>query len=83
MLEDAFEKKPVPERDCRIERIDDNMTVRAASTASTRRPALIFPDGSLQLGWLDAASLEKKIDEAMKNRKKETPQDAARDHASP
>jgi len=36
-------------------------------------PALIFPDGTLQLGYSDAADLEKKIDEAMKNRKKEAP----------
>jgi thiol:disulfide interchange protein DsbC len=82
MLEDAYDKKPVPELDCPSKAIDDSMTfVRQHGIDAA--PALIFPDGSLQLGWLDAASLETKIDEAMKNRKKETPGDAARDHAPP
>ncbi len=72
MLEDAFAKKPVAEQDCASKEIDDNMRF-AEEHGINAAPALIFPDGTLQLGYSDAAGLEKKIDEAMKNRKKETP----------
>ncbi len=72
MLEDAFTRKPVPEQDCASKEIDDNMTF-ADEHGINAAPALIFPDGTLQLGYSDAANLEKKIDEAMKNQKKKTP----------
>ena len=72
MLEDAFAKKPVPEQDCASKEIDDNMKF-VEEHGIDAAPALIFPDGTLQLGYSDAADLEKKIDEAMKNRKKEAP----------
>jgi len=70
MLEDAFAGKQVPEQDCASKEIDDNMKF-AEEHGIDAAPALIFPDGTLQLGYSDAASLEKRIDEAMKNRKKE------------
>ncbi len=71
MLEDAFAQKPVPEKDCASKEIDDNMRF-AQEHGIDAAPALIFPDGTLQLGYSDAASLEKRIDEAMNNRKKQT-----------
>ncbi len=72
MLDDAFANKPVPEKECASTEIDDNMRF-AAEHGIDAAPALIFPDGTLQLGYSDAADLEKKIDEAMKNQKKNTP----------
>ena len=77
MLEDAFQKKPPPEWDCATKEIDDNMAF-VHQHGIDAAPALIFPDGTLQLGYLDAASLEKKIDGAMENRKKETPPEAVK-----
>ena len=71
MLEDAFAKKPVPEQDCASKEIDDNMKF-VQEHGIDAAPALIFPDGTLQMGYSDAAGLEKRIDEAMKNRKKQT-----------
>jgi thiol:disulfide interchange protein DsbC len=72
MLEDAFAKKTVPEKDCASKEIDDNMRF-AEEHGIDAAPALIFPDGTLQLGYSDAASLEKRIDEAMANQKKKNP----------
>ncbi len=68
MLDDAFARKPVPEQDCASKEIDENMKF-AEGHGIDAAPALIFPDGTLQLGYSDAASLEKRIDEAVKNKK--------------
>jgi thiol:disulfide interchange protein DsbC len=62
MLEDAYDKKPVGNRQCGTKEVDDNMKF-AEEHGIDGAPALVFPDGSLQVGYSDAASLEKKIDE--------------------
>lgn len=63
LLEDAYGRKDVPSRQCVSKEIEDNMRFAEANGLDAA-PAVIFPDGTLQLGYSDAASLEKKIDEA-------------------
>jgi thiol:disulfide interchange protein DsbC len=62
LLEDAFEKKNVPVQECTTKEIDENDAF-AAARGITSAPALIFPDGTVQFGYLDAAMLEKRIDQ--------------------
>jgi len=69
LLEDAYGRKDVPSRSCASKEIDDNMKFVEANGIDAA-PAVIFPDGSVQLGYLDAASLEKRIDEAAAAKKK-------------
>jgi thiol:disulfide interchange protein DsbC len=61
VLEDAYEHKEVATRECASNEVEDN-TKFAKESGITAAPALIFPDGSLQLGFSEAAELEKKID---------------------
>ena len=70
MLENAYEKKPVEGHDCATNEIDDNMKF-VEEHGIDAAPALIFPDGTLQLGYSTADSLEKRIDEAVANRNRE------------
>ncbi len=67
MLEDAYEKKPVPKQECATRELDENMQFAQASGIDAA-PAIIFPDGSLHSGYLPADELEKKIDAALKNK---------------
>jgi len=62
VLEDGYERKPVPKQECQSSEADDNMKF-AQENAINSAPALIFPDGTIQLGYSDAAQLEKRIDE--------------------
>ncbi len=67
LLEDAYEHKAVPDKECPSKEVDDN-TAFAAANGLTAAPALVFPDGSVQLGYSDAAALEKSINQAMERR---------------
>jgi thiol:disulfide interchange protein DsbC len=69
LLEDAYGRKDVPSRPCASKEIDDNMRFVEANGIDAA-PAVIFPDGTVQLGYSDAASLEKRIDEAAAAKKK-------------
>ncbi len=57
---------------CETREIDDNMKF-AQDHAIDAAPALILPDGTLQLGSSTAESLEKRIDEAVANRDRGKP----------
>ena len=61
VLEDAYEHKEVASRECPSNEVEDNGKF-ARESGLTAAPALIFPDGSFQLGFSDAAELEKRID---------------------
>ena len=63
VLEDAYEHRDVAARECPSNEVEEN-TKFAKESGITAAPALIFPDGSLQLGSSEAAELEKKIDRA-------------------
>jgi thiol:disulfide interchange protein DsbC len=70
VLEEAYEHKTVPDRDCPSKELDDNMAF-ASANGITAAPALIFPDGTIQLGYSDAAELERSIDRASGRQQKE------------
>ena len=62
LLEDAFEKKPVPKTDCASPEIDQNMKFMQ-DHGITGVPTLIFANGSLNSGYMEEAPLIKRIDE--------------------
>lgn len=70
MLEDAYEHKAVADKDCPSKELDDNMAF-AKANGITAAPALIFPDGTIQLGYSDATELGKTIDRASGPQQKE------------
>jgi thiol:disulfide interchange protein DsbC len=77
MLEDAFEHKPVARQECQSTEVEDN-TRFTQENGITGVPALILPDGSLQIGYLEATQLENRIDEAAGKAKAVEPARTAR-----
>lgn len=61
MLEDAFDGKPIPKATCDTKIIDENIEL-ANKLGINGTPALIFPDGTLNPGPRDAASIIKWFD---------------------
>jgi protein-disulfide isomerase len=76
-LEDAYAKKPVPSHECSSKDLDDNMRF-ARENGITAAPALVFPDATVQLGYSVADQLEKRIDEAVQNQKREDRPESAK-----
>ncbi len=66
MLEDAYERKPVPKKECATRELDENKRFVQANGIDGA-PSLIFPDGSLHSGYMPADELEKRIDAAVNN----------------
>jgi thiol:disulfide interchange protein DsbC len=60
LLEDAFEKKPLPKPKCETTAIDENIKL-AQKLGISGTPAMIFPDGKLVPGALDAKAIIEKI----------------------
>ena len=67
LLEDNFEKKTIPRPSCETDVIDNNIKL-AASLGISGTPALIFSDGSVHSGYLEAEDLLRKIDSTKKKR---------------
>ncbi len=63
VLENAYEHKEVPKQECQSTELDDNGKFTQMN-GITAAPAIVFPDGTIQLGYSLAPELEKKIDEA-------------------
>ena len=63
LLEAAFEKKEIPEAKCKSTAVDDSMKL-GNSLGINGTPAIIFPDGRLVPGFMEAdaliSTLEKK-----------------------
>ncbi len=68
VLEDAYAHKEVTTRECPSNEVEDN-TKFARESGLTAAPALIFSDGSFQLGFSEAAELEKRIDRTVTPKK--------------
>jgi thiol:disulfide interchange protein DsbC len=60
LLEDAFEKKPLPKPKCETTVIDENIKL-AQNLGISGTPAMIFPDGKIVPGALDAKAIIEKI----------------------
>ncbi|MBI4685732.1 MAG: DsbC family protein [Nitrospirae bacterium] len=61
LLEDNFEKQPIPKTECGTKEIDENIKL-AASLGITGTPTSIMPDGSVKTGFLEADKIIKIID---------------------
>jgi thiol:disulfide interchange protein DsbC len=56
LLEDAFEKKPIPKPKCETSAVDENM--RLADKIGVKSvPSVILPDGRIIPGYKDAKTL--------------------------
>jgi len=56
LLEDAFEKKPVPKPNCGTPAVDENIKL-AKKLGITSVPMVILPNGTLLPGYKDAKTL--------------------------
>ncbi len=61
LLEEAFEKKKIPDPTCETSAIDDNIKL-GQKLGINGTPALIFPDGVNVAGAMTADDIIKKID---------------------
>ncbi len=61
MLEEAFEKKPIPDPECKTDVIDKNITL-AGKLGITGTPAIIFDDGRLVSGYAPAEKIIEFVD---------------------
>mgnify|MGYP003880052979 CR=1 FL=1 len=61
LLDDAFEKKPIPAPKCTTSVIDENIKL-AEKLGISGTPALIMPDGRVVAGFQNAESLKNLID---------------------
>lgn len=65
MLEDNFEKKPIPKPECSTPEIDDNI-VLAQEIGITGTPTMVMPDGSIVVGVKDAVKITELMRQAPK-----------------
>ena len=56
LLEDAFEKKPIPKPKCETSAVDENIKL-AEKLGITSVPSVILPDGRVFPGYKDAKTL--------------------------
>jgi thiol:disulfide interchange protein DsbC len=56
LLEDAFEKKPIPKPKCETSAVDENIKL-AEKLSITSVPSLVLPDGRIIPGYKDAKTL--------------------------
>ncbi len=61
LLDDAFQKKQIPDPKCDTTVVDDNIKL-GQKLGISGTPAMIFPDGRLVSGAVDADSIIKMID---------------------
>lgn len=60
LLDDAFEKKPLPKPKCETTVVDENIKL-AQKLGISGTPAVIFPDGKVVPGAVDAKTIIEKI----------------------
>lgn len=68
MLEDNFEKKPIPKMDCDTKEIDENIRL-AEKHGISGTPTMILPNGSIYQGTVDSEKLIRLIDGASNSKK--------------
>jgi len=68
LLEDNFEKKPIPRPDCDAKEIDENIKL-AKDLGITGTPAIIMPDGSVNIGFIEADRLIERVDSSRTEKK--------------
>lgn len=74
LLEDNFEKRAIPRDDCNNGGVDENIKV-AEKNGISSTPTMIYPDGAVYSGFIEAEKLIQAIDDAYaKTRHKKTAQ---------
>jgi len=68
LLEDNFEKKPIPKPDCEAKEIDENIKL-AKDLGIYGTPTIIMPDGSLNIGFIEADRLIERVDSSRTEKK--------------
>jgi len=68
MLEDNFEKRPIPKTECNTKEIDENIRF-AERHGISGTPTMILPDGSIYQGTIDSEKLIRLIDESSNTKK--------------
>jgi len=61
LLEAAFEKKPLPKPKCDTKAVDENIKL-AEKLGISGTPAVIFPDGTLLPGAIEAEAIIRQVD---------------------
>ena len=61
LLEDAFAKKSLPKPSCKTSAVDNSMAL-AKKIGVSGAPALVFPDGRLIPGFIDANAIKDMVD---------------------
>ena len=61
LLEDNFEKKPIPRPECEAKEIDENIKL-AKDLGIIGTPTIIMPDGSIHIGFIEADQLIAMVD---------------------
>ena len=64
-LDDAFEGVTPPPTECPSKELEENTKFMEAN-GFNGVPVTLFPDGSVQAGFVDSSVLEKRIDEAVR-----------------
>lgn len=77
-LEEAFEGVTLPTTECETKELQENTRYMEANGLNGV-PVTIFPDGSLQVGYVEAGVLEARIDEAVTRMKGEAMKKKAED----
>ena len=61
LLEAAFERKPLPKPGCDTKAVDENIKL-AEKLGISGTPAVVFPDGTLIPGAMEAEAIIKQLD---------------------
>jgi thiol:disulfide interchange protein DsbC len=61
LLEDNFEKKPIPRPECEAKEIDENIKL-GKDLGIMGTPSIIMPDGSVNIGFIEADRLIERVD---------------------
>jgi protein-disulfide isomerase len=67
LLEDNFEKKPIPKPECEAKEIDENIKL-AKDLGIVGTPTIIMPDGSIHIGFIEADQLIAMVDSHSKKK---------------
>jgi thiol:disulfide interchange protein DsbC len=68
LLEDNFEKKPIPKPECEAKEIDENIKL-AKDLGIIGTPTIIMPDGSVIIGFIEADRLIERVDSSRTEKK--------------
>jgi hypothetical protein len=77
-LDEAFEGATVPMTECQTKELEENTKFMQAN-GFNGVPVTLFPDGSVQVGFVESPVMEKRIEEALAGMKDGTTKKKAQD----